>query len=311
METIEINNFNHLSNGENLGQIAALAQVENGIVYEILSKNSDLEYIDFLNLTRAVEVLAEFFDVNTVSVSNNNLLCSVALGSSIEDAFQKAMESEPLALIGGTVGFSKEVTSDVVKLLKSMNVKNIIAPSYSKGALNSLLEFTQINVIQIKSPLQELLGFITKDIKVTPFGYLVQEQNFSKLTKQNFKVAGKVKPTQQQAEDAIFAWKVAKYAKSNSVVIAKDLSTKAIVQGAANNITCAEQAMDIACENSKDAVMAVDSLIENEEVINAAIQGRIGLIIEAGNGFNSKSIVKLADKYELSIIQTGVRNYMY
>ena len=311
METIEINNFNHLSNGENLGQIAALAQVENGIVYEILSKNSDLEYIDFLNLTRAVEVLAEFFDVNTVSVSNNNLLCSVALGSSIEDAFQKAMESEPLALIGGTVGFSKEVTSDVVKLLKSMNVKNIIAPSYSKGALNSLLEFTQINVIQIKSPLQELLGFITKDIKVTPFGYLVQEQNFSKLTKQNFKVAGKVKPTQQQAEDAIFAWKVAKYAKSNSVVIAKDLSTKAIVQGAANNITCAEQAMDIACENSKDAVMAVDSLIENEEVINAAIQGRIGLIIEAGNGFNSKSIVKLADKYELSIIQTGVRNYRY
>ena len=125
------------------------------------------------------------------------------------------------------------------------------------------------------------------------------------------KVAGKVKPTQQQAEDAIFAWKVAKYAKSNSVVIAKDLSTKAIVQGAANNITCAEQAMDIACENSKDAVMAVDSLIENEEVINAAIQGRIGLIIEAGNGFNSKSIVKLADKYELSIIQTGVRNYRY
>lgn len=311
METIEINNFNHLSNGENLGQIAALAQVENGIVYEILSENSDLEYIDFLNLTRAVEVLAEFFDVNTVSVSNNNLLCSVALGSSIEDAFQKAMESEPLALIGGTVGFSKEVTSDVVKLLKSMNVKNIIAPSYSKGALNSLLEFTQINVIQIKSPLQELLGFITKDIKVTPFGYLVQEQNFSKLTKQNFKVAGKVKPTQQQAEDAIFAWKVAKYAKSNSVVIAKDLSTKAIIQGAANNITCAEQAVDIACENSKDAVMAVDSLIENEEVINAAIQGRIGLIIEAGNGFNSKSIVKLADKYELSIIQTGVRNYRY
>ena len=311
METIEINNFNHLSNGENLGQIAALAQVENGIVYEILSENSDLEYIDFLNLTRAVEVLAEFFDVNTVSVSNNNLLCSVALGSSIEDAFQKAMESEPLALIGGTVGFSKEVTSDVVKLLKSMNVKNIIAPSYSKGALNSLLEFTQINVIQIKSPLQELLGFITKDIKVTPFGYLVQEQNFSKLTKQNFKVAGKVKPTQQQAEDAIFAWKVAKYAKSNSVVIAKDLSTKAIVQGAANNITCAEQAMDIACENPKDAVMAVDSLIENEEVINAAIQGRIGLIIEAGNGFNSKSIVKLADKYELSIIHTGVRNYRY
>ena len=59
-----------------------------------------------------------------------------------------------------------------------------------------------MNIIKIKSPLQEVLGFNTKDIKVTPLGYLIQEQNQSKLTKSSFKVAGKVKPTQQQAEDA-------------------------------------------------------------------------------------------------------------
>ena len=70
-------------------------------------------------------------------------------------------------------------------------------------------------------------------------------------------------------------------------------------------------AMDYACESSKKAVLAVDGVIENEETINAAIQGRIGLIIEAGNGRNSNKIVKLADKYNLSMIHTTIQNNRY
>ncbi|MBR1460973.1 hypothetical protein IJ596_05015, partial [bacterium] len=107
----------------------------------------------------------------------------------------------------------------------------------------------------------------------------------------------KNKPTQEQAEDGIFAWKVSKHLTSQSAVIAKDLSTKAIIQGKSSSAAATEEAMDYACEYSKDAVLVVDSVIENTETVNAAIQGRIGLIIESGDGKNSSSIVKLADKY--------------
>lgn len=69
--------------------------------------------------------------------------------------------------------------------------------------------------------------------------------------------------------------------------------------------------MDYACESSKDAVLAVDCAIESIEAINAAIQGRIGLIIESGNSVKSKDICKLADKYELSMIATNIRNLKY
>ena len=78
-----------------------------------------------------------------------------------------------------------------------------------------------------------------------------------------------------------------------------------------NGVVAAEKAMDLACENSKDAVLAVDGVIENEEVINAAIQGRIGLIIEAGDSKNSDKILKLAEKYNIVVIHTGIRNYKY
>ena len=159
--------------------------------------------------------------------------------------------------------------------------------------------------------MHELQGFDAKDIKVTPFGILVQEQNNSKLSKDTFNVVTKVKPTQEQAEDGIFAWKISKHLNSKSAVIAKNLSAKAIVQGKANSASAVEDAMDIACENSKDAVLAVDGAIDNNAVINAAIQGRIGLIIEAGDSNNSSKIVKLADKYEVSMIHTKIRNNKY
>lgn len=311
METIEITNFRDLPAGENVFQQAVIAQPDGTIDYEILSNNKELEYLDFLNLSAAVRILCEFFDVNAAVITKESLICSVALGSCIETAYQKVIDCDPISVYGGTLGFSKEVTLEVAKQLRAMQVRNVLAPRFDKEALSYLQKNNNINIIKINSPLQELLGFDAKDIKVTPFGILVQDQNLSKLSKDSFKVVTKTKPSQQQAEDAIFAWKVSKYLNSKSAVVAKDLSTKAIVQGKSNGIVTSEIAMDYACESSKDAVLALDGVIENEETINAAIQGRIGLIIEAGNDVNSDKIIKLADKYNLALIHTNIRNNKY
>ena len=311
METIELKDFIELPYGENVTQSASISPVENGLEYDILSENSALEYLDYLNMSKTVEILAEFFDVNAAAISKEGILCTAALGSSSENAFEKILESDPLCIDNSTIGFSKKVTLDIAKQVNAMNFRNIIATAYEKSAVDYLTNDSNLNVIKIKSPLQEILGFNACDIKVTPFGYLVQSQNFSKLTKGSFKVLGKTKPTQQQAEDAIFAWKVAKYTKSKSAVIAKDLSVKAIVQAGHNSIEVTERAMDLACENSKDAVLAIDGVVENEEIINTAIQGRIGLIIESGDLPISSKFSKLADKYEIAYIVTGIRNNKY
>lgn len=311
METIEISNFKDLPCGENIYQAAAIGQIQDHLDYEILSENKELEYIDYLNLTSAIKILGEFFDVNASVISKESSVCAAALGSSIEIAYDKALDCDPISAYEGTAGFSKEVTLTVAKHIKATKIRNVIAPRFDKEAHSYLLKNNDVNIIKVNTPLQELLGFSAKDIKITPFGALVQEQNFSKLTKESFKVVTKTKPNQQQAEDAIFAWKISKYLKSKSAVIVKDLATKAIIQGKTNGVTTTELAMDYACESSKDAVLALDGVIENEETINAAIQGRIGLIIEAGDGINSDKILKLADKYNLAMISTKIRNNKY
>ena len=310
METIEINNFTDLNSGANSYQSASISKFEGCLEYEILSRNKDLEYIDYLNLSAAVKVLGEFFDVNAAVITKESLICSAALGANGDTALEKAIDCDPISISGGTVGFSNEVSFEAAKLLSVLKIKNIIAPKFSKDAFSYLLD-TNINIIKLDTPLHELLGFDAKDIKVTPFGILVQEQNNSKLSKETFNVVSKTKPTQQQAEDGIFGWKISKHLTSKSAIIAKDLSTKAIIQGKTNGAAATESAMDLACENSKDAVLIVDGVIDNNEIINAAAQGRIGLIIEAGDGENSSKILKLADKYELSMIHTKIRNNKY
>ena len=307
METIEINNFTQLTCGENPLQAAYISKIEGCIEYDIISRNKDLEYIDYLNLSEAVKILGEFFDVNCAVVSNNAQICSVALGSSSDEAFAKALDCDPVSIYEGTVGLSKEVTLENAKQFMLMRIKNVIAPSYSKEAFSFLLE-TPVNMVVVKTPLHELQGFEKKDIKVTPLGILVQEQNISKLSKDTFRVVSQIKPTQGQVEDAVFAWKISKHLKSASAVIAKDLATRGIAQGKSSSIFAAEDVMNYACEYSKDAVLVLDGVIDNIEIINTAIQGRIGLIIDAGDSKNSSAILKYADKYGISVIFTNYRN---
>lgn len=310
MNTIELIDSKKLDSGANSHQDASLSKIHETIEYEILSRNKDLGYIDYLNLSTALRVCAEFFDVFCTVIVKENSICAVALGASLEDSFYKAIDCNPASVTHSSIAFSKEVTFEIAKQINAMNVKNIIAPSYSKEAFSYLLD-CDIKLVCLKTPLHEVQGFSTPDIKMTPFGALIQEQNNSKLSKESFNIVSKTKPSQQQAEDAIFAWKVAKHLKSISALIVKDLSTKAIVQNSTNEIEAVESVMDIACETSKESILAYDGAIENIETINAAIQGRIGLIIEAGDSNNSQQILKYADKYELSMIFTKIRNNTY
>lgn len=311
MEAIELNKLFELPFGENVAQSASIYSSQNAVEYEILNDNGALEYLDYVNLSKVLEVLAEFFDVHAAAISKEGLLCGAALGASCEDVFERLIEANSLCIPLSTLGFSKNVTLNAAKLIAAVNIRNLIATSFDKDALDYLLNNTQINVVKVKSPLQELLGFEEKEITLTPFGYLVQSRNLSKLAKSSFKVAGKVKPTQQQAEDAIFAWKIAKYTKSKSAIVAKDLCVRALVQSFHNSVDAVEAVVDAACESSKEAVLAVDGVIESEEVVNAAIQGRIGLIIESGDTPSSSKFCKLAEKYGISYIVTGIRNNRY
>jgi len=104
---------------------------------------------------------------------------------------------------------------------------------------------------------------------------------------------------------------VAKHAKSNAIVIAKDFKTLAIGQGQTNRVCAMEWALDYACDGSKDAVIASDGFFPAIDNIQAAAQGRIALIIQPGGSIKDKDIIAEADKYKISMITTGIRHFRH
>lgn len=289
----------NLTYGENAFQNAGFEMNEKTIDYEV---NGNLTYLQVLSLVKGLNLISEFYDVKAACTIKGSGICAVSLGQSLADAVQKVMDSNPIDFISSVVVLSSEVDSEIARFLKESNI--VAAPSYTKNALE-ILESRNVTYLTIKTPLKDYKNYISNEVRVTPLGTLTQTPNLSELDKDTFKVVSKQKPTVEQIEDAVFAWKVAKHNTSQSIVIAKDLKTTAIAQGLQS--ASVEFALDYSCDSSKDAILASDMPITVHDV-NVASQGRIGLIIVP---FADKEVVNQADKYEIALITTGFTNISY
>lgn len=299
-----------LEHGENPQQKATIYKSKDLADFEIID-GKILTYNEVLTLTELSNIASEFYDVCAVVIVKHAAPCGVALAPTVEEAYNKAFDCDPMAAFFGSVGFTQKVTEEVAKHISSMAVKVIVAPDYETKALNILRENPNLKIIKLNTPLKDLKKFVQKDVHVTPFGTLSQNNNQANLTKKSFNVVTKAKPNQEQIEDAVFAWKLSKYSRSNSVIIAKDFKTSAIAQGFISPIPAVEFALNTACDNSKDAILVSDTYLPTTDCIHAAAQGRIAVIVQPGGAQNEKAIIELADKYNIAMVMTGIKNYKH
>ncbi len=307
-KTFSLEKLKDLSHGENPHQKGAVYKTGKMVDYEVVNEK-ELTFNDILNVTEAVNVVSEFYDVNCVAIIRHTKPCGVALGRSLYEAYTKAFDCDPISSFYGVVGFSKTVDAEVAKHLNSMSVEVIVAPDYDEKAIELFKDNSDIKLVKLNTSLKEYRRLTVEEVILTPFGALVQDRNNSELDKDKFKVVTREKPTPEQIEDAVFAWKVVKHAKTNSAVIAKDFKAVAITQGQTNAITAVEHALDYACDNSKEAVLASDAVLTAEDCIYSAVQARISLIIQPGGSIKDQSLIDVCDKYGIAMITTGIRNY--
>ena len=295
MENMEL--IKDLSAGATISQSAKLYKTQDIIDY---TSSADLAYADIINLTLAMNVLSEFYDVCATVLVKNNTLTGVALGATMIESFEKAVDCNPIDSICGVVAFSKKLTIDIARLLTSQHV--VVAPELD-NEVKDLFDNKKIKFVEIKTPLKEYKNYLIEEIFVTPFGTIVQDKNKKELDKESFKVVSKTKPTVEQIEDAIFAWKITKYIRSAGVVVAKDFKMTGISQGL--QTPAFEYALNVACDNAKEAVLASDVPLSVHD-LNVAVQDRISLIIQPGV---SPDVLKQADKFNVAMITTGISNF--
>ena len=285
--------------GENSYQ-SAKVEVNDAIVdYEMSEK---LSFNELRALAKGLDLISEFYDVKAACSVKGNGICAAALGQTLADAVEKVMDSNPVDFMSSVIVVSSEVDSETAKFFKDSNI--ISAPKFTKSALD-VLNSHNVRYVTINTPLKDYKKYFPERICQTALGNFIESPNLSELDKETFKVVSKQKPTVEQIEDAVFAWKVAKYINSQAIVIAKDLKTSAVAQGLQS--ASIEFALDYSCDMSKEAVLASDMPITVHDV-DVASQGRIGLIIVPSA---DKDVVAKADKYSMVIIETGFTNILF
>ena len=311
---LNIKKIKNLRYGENPHQNALLYELpffENKIAdYEILN-GKELSYNNYLDMTYALNIASEFYDVPCCAIIKHNIPCGVALGANSYEAYQKALDCDPISAFGGVVAFTKNVDINTAKHLKELFLEVIIASDFDDDALELLRLKKNLRLIKLNTKLEVYKRIISKEIKITPFGTLLQNHDLKELDKETFKVVTKTKPNSSDIEDLIFAWKVVKHVKSNAIVIAKDFKTLGISGGNTSRVESCEISLNKACDGSKDAVMASDGFFPAIDNIQFAAQGRIKAIIQPGGSIKDKDVIEQADKYNIAMITTGIRHFKH
>lgn len=294
--------------GENSHQGASLYKSDAMIDYEVVN-GGELSYKNILDMTTLIQILSEFYDVNATIMVKNAMPCGAALGTSLTDAFNKAFDCNPVSILGSCIGFSKILDTETAKKIHLSDFELVMAIGYDKEALEILKKKPELKVIKINTPLEEVKISVREEVKITPFGILLQDADRGDFNKDTFKVVTKRKPTSEEIEDAIFAFKIAKHSKSKAVVIAKNFKMLSIAQGQTSFADACDWVMTYACDDTKGSVMAYDGIIDTVDGIHVATTGRVALIIQAGSSYNEKKVIKTCDKYEISMITTGITHH--
>jgi phosphoribosylaminoimidazolecarboxamide formyltransferase/IMP cyclohydrolase len=316
--TLSLQKIQDMRYGENPHQKAALYGLgKNTVDFELLHGKA-LSYNNILDMEAAWSLVTEFNDTIACAIIKHNTPCGVAISDkSVADAYHTAFDADPLSAFGGVVAVNEPITEKAAKEMKEVFLEVIIAPDFEPAALDLLQ--TKKNLRLVKRPLpspNQQAGLQFK--QVSPELFLVQtdDQNQEHRIERLFEnrqiqVVTDKKPTEAQLRDMIFAWKVVKHVKSNAIVLAKDGKTIGICGGQTSRIGALEKAIEQACDEAKDAVLASDGFFPAVDNIHAAVQARVGAIIQPGGSIKDSDVISTANQYELPMVTTGVREFKH
>ena len=307
---LDLEKIQDLRYGENPHQNAGLYKLNDNVKFELLN-GKELSFNNIVDMAAAYNIVSEFIGVNCCSIIKHNNPCGVALGDTVEDAYMKALECDPISAFGGIVAFNQTVDAKTAKLMKELFLEVIIAPGFDDDAVEILKAKKNLRLVKVDMDLLEYKQLSVLDVKNTRFGALVQTKEDKELGKDNFKIVTKAKPNERMIEDMVFAWKVVKHVKSNAIVVVKDKRTIGLGMGQTSRIASMEIALAQACDEAKDAVIASDGFFPAIDNIQAAAQSRIAAIIQPGGSIKDEDVIKECDKYDIVMINTGVRHFLH
>ena len=266
----------------------------------------EVSFNNIVDLLAALSILNEH-DKPTAALIKHTSPCGVASAGDIEIAFDHAFRTDEISAYGAAMGFNRAITSGLAKKLNKMFVDIIIAPNYEQEAFNILSQKERIILLKLNPE----ISLPEVSVRLVPNGILVQDADFRVVSEADLEYVSELKPTKEQIEDLLWAWKIVKYVKSNSAVVTKGTRTLGIGMGQTSRIGAVRLACERAGIKTKDAVLASDAFFPFGDSVEYAARQGIKAILAPGGSIRDCESIDAANEQDIVLVWSKVRCFLH
>lgn len=299
--------------GENPHQRAAFYAVDEGGIGLAAAKQlqgKELSYNNLNDADAAIALVSEFAEP-TVAIIKHANPCGVATSDSLQEAYKKALASDPLSAFGGIIACNRPLDAATAAAIAQIMTEVVLAPGVDEDAARVMAAKPSLRLLS----LPRLPDPITAghDVKWLLGGFLAQDRDTARLQKTQLRVATRRAPTEEELADLLFAWKVVKHVKSNAIVLARGRATVGIGMGQTSRVDAVHLAARRAAEHagSRPCVVASDAFFPFKDGLLAAIEAGATAAIQPGGSLRDEEVIAAADEAGIAMVMTGIRHFRH
>ena len=269
----------------------------------------ELSFNNLLDVDAALSAVAPFEREVACAIIKHTTPCGIAVGTNAEEAYRRALTTDPVSAFGGVIGLNTVVTSDAARAMVDLFVEVIVAPRFQPEAVQILGSKKNLRLIEVPTGPMEGL-----DYKRVRSGFLVQDRLGASGDERKWKTVTKREPTDDELRDLRFAWAAVACVKSNAILLARGRAAIGIGAGQMSRVDASQLAVHKAKGAGHDpagSVLASDAFFPFRDGVDEAAQAGIRAIIQPGGSVRDNEVIAAADEHGIAMVFTGVRQFRH
>jgi phosphoribosylaminoimidazolecarboxamide formyltransferase/IMP cyclohydrolase len=308
--SIELAKVTELRYGENPHQKAALYTTggPGGIAGAAQLHGKEMSFNNYVDAEAAWNLVQDF-DERAIAIIKHTNPSGVGIGESNEEAYRRALATDPVSAFGGIVAFNREVDPVVANSVGEVFTEVVIAPAYTSEALEIFKAKKNLRVLQVDGGTAD-----GREYKQISGGMLVQEKDLYKISEKDLTFASERKPDRNEIAAMLLAWKVCKHVKSNAIVFGDEFRTIGVGAGQMNRV----DSVRIAAMRAErfglplqGSVLASDAFFPFRDNVDEAARFGVSAIIQPGGSMRDDESIAAANEHNIAMVFTGYRHFKH
>jgi phosphoribosylaminoimidazolecarboxamide formyltransferase/IMP cyclohydrolase len=279
---------------------------QSGLAHAELCSGKEMSYNNYVDADAAWQLVCDFDETACAIIKHTNP-AGVGLGATVEEAYRRALVTDPVSAFGGIVAFNRNVDEASARAVVEIFTEVVVAPDYEPAALDVLRTKKNLRVLRAGTP-QPATGLEYRQITG---GMLVQTRDTHRLTRDALKVVTLRAPTEEEIAALLFAWTVCKHTKSNAIVYARAGQTVGVGAGQMSRVDSVRLGAMRAQLPVAGSVLASDAFFPFRDGLDEAAKHGITAVIQPGGSVRDAEVIAAAAEHNLAMVFTGVRHFKH